>query len=108
MTTTLHRIKVPVTDEQRAVVHALRDPSTPEGASARELIGNVPTSDSALLAALIAHSLNEIERQARRARLDAAYADLAEAMAEETDERRVDSELALAALTYAVGADDTE
>lgn len=84
-----------------------RDP-TPESASARELIGNVPTSDSGLLAALVAHSLNEIERQSRRARLDAAYADLAEAMAEEAGERRVDSELALAALTYAVGADDTE
>ena len=108
MATTPHRIKVPVTDEQRALVHSLHDPSTPEGATARELIGEVPASDSALLAELVARSLSEIERHVRRARLDAAYADLAEAMSRETDERAVDSELALASLNYAIGADDTE
>lgn len=108
MATTLHRIKVPVTDEQRAIVHSLHDPSTPEGATARELIGEVPSSDSALLAALVTRSLNEIERHAQRIRLDAAYEDLAEAMASEANERAVDNELALAALNYAVGADDNE
>lgn len=108
MTAALHRIKVPVTDRQRAIVRSLHDASTPEGATARELIGDVPASDGALLAALLTRSLNEISREARRAELDAAYSDLAEALASETEERAVDNDLALAALNYAVGASENE
>lgn len=108
MTATAHRIKVPVTDEQRAIVRSLHDASTPEGVTARQLIGEVPASDSALLAVLLTRTLNEITEAARLARLDAAYKELAEALASEVDEQAVDSELALAALQYAVGAGENE